>query len=217
MQEARALEDRNDDDFANRSRDGEDVSEEERKTDDEEIAPAQSIPVETENPEPDQSTEQQDLVDAPLPAPEAPPPPPPGLERAEEARGRIRRAAREGPAQDTIRVDLPHGDGSLVFYHGTNALQAHCKWPSHGDCRKQRTIVPGRRAGQGRPLGYLTAWLLDAHKHETQNEHNHRSVVTLEERQNARALLAGLPGSDDLFEKERPRADGEPDEPIRFS
>ena len=62
--------------------------------------------------------------------------------------------------------ELP-GLGDIRYYADRSVLQAKCANPLHGDCRITRTTKPHpsnagvhtARGGQGRPLGFLTAWL----------------------------------------------------------
>ena len=131
----------------------------------------------------------------------------------EQAR-KIRAAAAALPA-GTIKVTVP-GCGLLVFYEHLDSIQAQCKHSGHGDCRKQRTVLAGRRAGQGRCLGYLTEWLLSGSQHPTQYDHCHSHKTDRKAREAARNHLLTLEGSAELLAKERKQDDGEPDEPIRF-
>ena len=74
---------------------------------------------------------------------------------------------RSGPQFSGVRVahrvfqvaDL----GSLRFDTHLRIMSAHCKCDRHGTCRMNRTVRPGRRPEQGRPLGYLLAWMLAPH------------------------------------------------------
>ena len=151
---------------------------------------------------------------APSPAPadaaEAPEPPPaPAAPVARRAR-----AGREGPFGDTNRVDFGEGAGFLVYYAAGDVIQAHCRVPGHGDCRRQRTVTSGRRRGQGRPLGHLAAWLLAGDQFANQAAHQARTFVpSLEKRQEARELLAVAEGADELFKQENDEESGWEREP----
>ena len=56
------------------------------------------------------------------------------------------------------------------------------------------------------------AWLCIAGAYTNRSGHM-KAIPDLIARQEAREMLAQLPGSDRLFEKEREKRDGEPDEP----
>ena len=94
---------------------------------------------------------------------------------------------------------LQFGDGSkIVYYANTQQFEATCCCDGHGLCRKTRTSRPGRRSAQGRPLGFLVAWLVKARTfHGADARARHFGYTpALRERQLARAeclgnLLAG--------------------------
>ena len=84
----------------------------------------------------------------------------------EEARPR-RGGPRAGKLHPEFKVDV-RGDGRQLPYikhytddKGTNQLGAHCRHPDHGsECRVNRTVKEGAsKPAQGRPLGFLLAWL----------------------------------------------------------
>ena len=129
---------------------------------------------------------------------------------------RAPRAARAGPAGDSVRVHIP-GSGWLVYYEAIQAVQAVCGVDGHGDCRRQRTVVAGRKRGQGRCLGHLTAWLLAGRDFATRQAHQDQRSISLQARQDARQFLLGLEGAASLLEKERPTEAGEAEEPAEFS
>ena len=84
--------------------------------------------------------------------------------------------------------------------------------------RKARTCNPGRRAGQGRPLGFLRAWLARASSHACFDQLSHKdtgeaSVFSTEERRAARHSMDGLEGAEVLKRMERPPSEGEDSEP----
>ena len=71
-----------------------------------------------------------------------------------------------------------------------------------------------RRAGQGRPLGLLLAWLAEAGRHATAGEHVHAPDKPLfEARAHHRELNRGVPGMRLLWEAERPCRLNEGEEP----
>lgn len=111
--------------------------------------------------------------------------------------------------------------GELAFNHvGTN-LNAHCHHPAHavrGNCHTDRLVTGGRRPGQGRPLGFLVAWLLEQGAHEDKESHQQMksvlgSAAGFVQRQQARQWLREQGTFDDLFALERPRRDAEGSEP----
>ena len=80
-----------------------------------------------------------------------------------------RRGGRLGHDHPKWDVDAQH-DGTLPYIRhysddrGTNQLGAHCMHKDHGpSCRINRRVLgnPGKLA-QGRPLGFLLAWILCA-------------------------------------------------------
>lgn len=106
-----------------------------------------------------------------------------------------------------------------IRYNERQFFRAHC--PVHGpDCRRQRQSVAGKRAGAGRPLGALAAWLEDANAYRTAAEHIASKTATYNRRQAARALLKATPGADRFLAYERAYAAtdlGDGEEPLRFT
>ena len=97
----------------------------------------------------------------------------------------------------------------------------------HGLCRTNRTTAENvARPMQGRPLGFLIAWLWAADSDRVHDFDSHQflsraggrgdPLVSLEVRCRARAWLAAQPGSEFLFEAERDLNDGEGLEPLRL-
>ena len=112
-------------------------------------------------------------------------------------------------------LDLGPGLGSVHYNVSGQYFRAHC--PCHGDeCRRQRTARESEtgRAGQGRPIGLLVAWLQSAHAADSKEQHVRMKVAGLSARQEARRFFLGLPGSTDLTDREREKKPGEPDEPV---
>ena len=74
-------------------------------------------------------------------------------------------------------VTVAFGCGLLRYYERTRRLVAECKVETHniGDkCHMTRTVLPsrfGHRAGQGRPLGKLAAFLLTGRAHVCKHDH----------------------------------------------
>ena len=85
--------------------------------------------------------------------------------------------------------------------------------------RLTRTLLPGRRSQgyQGRPLGFLAAWLRQPCRGDAQL---HRQVVvvgiSLSERREARSALEGQPDYLAFASHERPLREGEDAEPPTY-
>ena len=144
---------------------------------------------------------------------DAPPPP------AADPEGRAKAAPRRGggrTGQEILRFTVP--SGSIVWYAHSQDMTAFCSTPGHLECRKTRTARAGIRPGQGRPLGFLMAWLEKGHEHADQQAHVHRCRVTHQERRDGRLLLMQQDGWQEIANKERPqRGDEREEEPERFS
>ena len=122
-----------------------------------------------------------------------------------------------------LRIDVP--GGYLKYHRKTQQIVAHCQ--RHGDrmCRLTRTVkgAGGRaRAGQGRPLGLLCAWLQAGDKAELDSSEEHKqfstiSPISVEERMIARAEFTALPGHEQWLAIERPPRDEEDLEPEAIS
>lgn len=106
--------------------------------------------------------------------------------------------------------------GKLSCYSGRAIVEAVCSNPAHGKCVMTRTLMasstPGR-AGQGRPLGFLAAWLAAGLDAPTKAVHWAASGVAKSNRQAARSALRAAPGGDALLSLERVRREGEDSEP----
>ena len=127
--------------------------------------------------------------------------------------------------------DVHADDGTYqgCIKHGSKdgILSAHCLYTSpghdcndHGLCRVNRTCgeAKNKQGGQGRPLGFLVAWLRSAIHYACRGDHyDMRKYITLQERQDARqwvesSAIMAIPRS-----KERhPRA-GEGLEPVNIN
>ena len=107
--------------------------------------------------------------------------------------------------------------GKITYYAKGRRFVAHCtETERHGKlCRKQKFAYRSASTpGQGRPLGYLMAWLENSN-FDTHRAHIDETVYTpLEIRAAARQRLHDTPGSEVLFACEAVRLDGESDEPI---
>ena len=121
---------------------------------------------------------------------------------------------------EVVRVLSEDTDrGRLTYYDKTKTIVASCGL--HGArCRLTRTVqgsyLEGRE-GQGRPLGLLYSWL-SAPEGMEQHEHQREFRPDFPARCLARVLLVenGGPNIGRLFELERPRRDGEDEEPAEI-
>jgi hypothetical protein len=90
----------------------------------------------------------------------------------------------------------------------------------HNPCCKRRTCLPSRhkppRPAQGRPLGYLAAWLMAGRGCDVVSAayHGKRVKVTPQQRRDARRRILEVPGGTDLASWERLQRAGEPCEPL---
>lgn len=117
-----------------------------------------------------------------------------------------------GDAEQVLHYSVPGGE--LRYYPASQRFAAHCENPLHGVCRREKVATGGLRPAQGRPLGYLVAWLERA-DYQTHRDHLVcTKFISLAERQAARLKLEEAIGANsELFAMERPRRSGEPAEP----
>lgn len=116
-----------------------------------------------------------------------------------------------------VSVTMPQeiGGGKINFYRGGD-FYAICSECDHGKrCRKVRTAKYSKtKRGQGRPLGYLCAWLARGDEHSCAIEHKLLvGKIPYADREYFRALLHSVPGAQELFEYERKKLDDEFEEP----
>ena len=119
--------------------------------------------------------------------------------------------------------------GFLVYDLRQSILSAHCMLREHQNpknpCRVRRTCLPGPPGhhGQGRPCGFLMAWLADAGRHATRASHGiaalrrndaDRAALSHERRSAGRADLVAA--ASPALDFERPQRDGEPEEPLQI-
>ena len=101
--------------------------------------------------------------------------------------------------------------GELRYHAKSKNIVAFCAEHRDIDCRRSRTCIPNlARAGQGRPIGLLTAWLRDPESHIPELK---RHVHPLAARRAARQFFQDLPGAAAFSQNERCKRDGEDDEP----
>jgi hypothetical protein len=105
-------------------------------------------------------------------------------------------------------------------------ISAHCRWcqpgdvePTHGLCRLNRTVRFGKNPNQGRPIGFLIAWLRRARVHEDRASHFEdrigNGIIRIADRLTARAWAVNQPDLAFFLSLERGLRPGEGDEPDR--
>ena len=112
---------------------------------------------------------------------------------------------------------VPKGDltdalavpGGSIRWYKSKKFTAHCDCTDHAPknrCRLERLTtsskVPGRE-GQGRPLGFLMAWILLQNVPGDLHSHIHFTTPTRAQSEVARRLLHTVPGSEAIFRRER--------------
>ena len=125
------------------------------------------------------------------------------------------RASRSG-REPAIVVETE--GGSIHFYRSNFSFEAVCADPRHGRrCTRTRTSIPGRRPGQGRPLGYLVAWLADGREHDNREGHQTAKRFEYAMRALCRDVFSHAAGSELLLAEEREPEPGEGEEPEHFA
>ena len=120
-----------------------------------------------------------------------------------------------------LTVDVPGGKVRMYTRGDEPQMIAFCSL--HGAlCRRQRSLVHGRRAAQGRPLGYLLELLANGSICANQVEHNGSAVYTYGARSARRqqfrtdAYLHGVnPTMQMLLASDRVQRVDEPDAPLQ--
>ena len=101
-------------------------------------------------------------------------------------------------------------------YQDAGTALHHARHGGSAVCRRTRTLNSGWKPGQGRPLGFLLAWLRAA-GNDTKTKACHDKVhVTREMRQEARAWLRLCPWYQDLHSLESAKGDDSDSEPEYF-
>ena len=120
------------------------------------------------------------------------------------------------PAASTFFVP----GGKLVGYATGNIIVAECSCAAHGKCIKEKTVNPSNwrsRERQGRPIGYLGAWLAKGLHNDTKADHWREAMEpTLADRNAFRAWLKTHSDNADvvgLLGFERAKRDDEESEP----
>lgn len=122
--------------------------------------------------------------------------------------------------QAAASVTFP-GLGTIAFYNDRQAFQASCFCRAHaGRCAKTRTAnAKANKPQQGRPLGFLAAWLIEGPRFHNTSEHmswdpRSEECPSVETRLVCRALArVEHPGFEELEAYERALAPGEQEEP----
>ena len=104
--------------------------------------------------------------------------------------------------------------GGRLTYYGRGFFTATCDNAMHGKCIKTCSAFAGRKRAQGRPLGFLSAWLSCGSDLPSKAAHWDRSNwPDFATRCEHRDMLAEVPGGPDLLAQERPMEPGEAAEP----
>lgn len=115
-----------------------------------------------------------------------------------------------------MEVELPNG--FLRYYKATQVVVAHCAYHGEKACRLTRLMRGHKsalRAGQGRPVGLMLAWLADQHNHDANHDHVHMALPSFDSRAAERAAAAAGGNAQllALMAEERPTREDEDQEP----
>lgn len=134
-------------------------------------------------------------------------------------------AAPGAPVDRGMGEEIGVPGGYLRYYKKGNMIVAHCIRHGDRDCRLTRTCNASTakgRAGQGRPLGLMAAWLLAAHDADPDTADGHKSREFLKTiqtadsyqvRADARESLGAIEGIEEWFALERAQLESEEAEP----
>ena len=116
-------------------------------------------------------------------------------------------------------VMVPGGEIHLyrATAHSKKRFIAFCDTHKKNKCTMQRSAeehAKGTNSAQGRPLGFLMAWLKDGLDNDYEHHHECSRFQGYDERCEGRVVLGGTPGGAALISEERPQRDGEGVEPI---
>ena len=124
------------------------------------------------------------------------------------------------PADAEISISCRTTWGKIVYYIKSDRFEAVCpnrQLSGLHDCKCSmvRTAKPSTKGAQGRPLGFLAAWLFNAFDIDPATKAAHQAHrPSLEEREVARVTFRNLfPEFALLEERERPRRADEGEEP----
>ena len=125
------------------------------------------------------------------------------------------------PKVAEVRFALGDGAGELRYSITGQYMRAYC--PIHEDCVRQRATrehpvcSTALAAGQGRPLGALTAWLSEARDYPNRVQHVAAKTASYAKRLESRTAFYLLQdGVNFSLQYERARRDGEDDEPEKI-
>jgi len=114
-------------------------------------------------------------------------------------------------------VDVPGGTIRMYWDADVGQYYAVAVCDSHTDCEKRRTFGASKRGkrAQGRPMGFLTAWLKRGMELSinTSFKHKWRCSLTREKRREARVVCGECVGAAALLREERPPWSDEEEEP----
>ena len=122
--------------------------------------------------------------------------------------------------RETVRAVIP-GLGTIIWDKASSEFRCYCTACGHSNnCAKyRRSTESTANPVQGRPLGYLMAWL-ELGSGTTEAHHKDNVYPTPDQRRVARTRLQKLseryPDIALLFRRERRCRPGEPDEPDFF-
>jgi len=136
-------------------------------------------------------------------------------ERAKRARERGSRDRERGAAIEVL--DVPGGTIRIYVDEENDSLYAKATCDCHKDCHKQRTLLPAkgdRHTAQGRPIGFLAAWLKKGLEAVviagTSWRHKFHTRVSRNERCDARHAVAATARGNEILGYERPKWPEEP-------
>ena len=144
-----------------------------------------------------------------------------------EAAPPVKKQRQRAAVSGEVMVVVP--GGFLTWYSSNNNFQATCVPHFAERCtltKKGKGAAAGSRAAApaGRPLGYMMAWLQQGCGCITKGSHKEKGQLEMlagaddhDIRLESRCILAGIPGSELLFEQERDPTDGEDEEPTYIS
>lgn len=105
-------------------------------------------------------------------------------------------------------LDAQHTVHSIRYNARSNMFVEWCA--CHSRCRHSKVASAGKKAGSGRPLGHLMAWLLEGHDASGREGHIQCAPPSLERRKEGRRRLMQLEGAAGLLSQEV-AGDGEPE------
>ena len=119
-------------------------------------------------------------------------------------------AAQRGKAD--LRCAVP--GGTISYYANKHIFQATCSNAGHHRCVMTRAAAGGTKASQGRPLGFLCAWLHQGQALASKEEHwNRGQWPDRAARTHHRSLLKDKATGPMMLSLERPKGTGELSEP----